>query len=434
MERLIETRLIEWKDAGRRKPLIVRGGRQTGKTWSVEAFGQKFFKNMLKIDLEKRNDLHTIFQDNLSSNTILPRLEIASRQKIKPGETLLFLDEIQACPRALMALRYLYEEKPGLHVIAAGSLLDFALGEIPFPVGRIQFVNMYPMTFAEFLLAGGHEKLYRILQEPPAVLDEFIHKFMITQLKNYFFTGGMPEAVQTYLDTGSMLEAFDVQSEILVSYRQDFAKYALRADKLCLDQVLSSCATKVGEQIMYSQLTGSYSNPTIRKAFELLCMANVLNKIPSVKQPAIPLGSIANNRKFKASLIDIGLMQRLNLPVDVEIKQEDLLAIYRGKLAEQFVAQELITAQDGELYYWARNAPGSTAEVDYLFEYQGQIYPIEVKSGSGGTLRSMHAILQRYPECPEGLVLYSGPYAKRLEQKLHFIPIYYAGSLAGIKD
>ena len=205
--------------------MIVRGGRQTGKTWSVEAFG----------------------------------------------------------------------EKPGLHVIAAGSLLDFALGEIPFPVGRLQFVNMHPMTFAEFLLAGGHGQLYRILQEPPTELDEFIHTFIITQLKYYFFTGGMPEAVQAYLDTGSMLETFDVQSEIFASYRQDFAKYALRADKLCLDQVLSGYATRVGDQIMYSQLTGSYSNPTIRKAFELLCMANVLNKIPSVKQPAIPLGSMANN-------------------------------------------------------------------------------------------------------------------------------------------
>ena len=295
MERSIEARLIKWKDAVRRKPLIVRGGRQTGKTWSVEAFGEKFFKNMLKIDLEKRFDLHTLFQDDISGNTILSRLEIASRQKIKPGETLLFLDEIQACPRALMALRYLYEEKPGLHVIAAGSLLDFALGEIPFPVGRLQFVNMHPMTFAEFLLAGGHEHLYRILQEPPTELDEFIHTFIITQLKYYFFTGGMPEAVQAYLDTGSMLETFDVQSEIFASYRQDFAKYALRADKLCLDQVLSGYATRVGDQIMYSRLTSSYSNPTIRKAFELLCMAKVLYKIPSVKQPAIPLGSMANN-------------------------------------------------------------------------------------------------------------------------------------------
>ncbi len=435
MERLIEARLIKWKDVDRRKPLIVRGGRQTGKTWSVEAFGQKYFKNMLKIDLEKRNDLYTIFQDDLSSNTVLSRLEIASRQKIRPGETLLFLDEIQACPRAFMALRYLYEEKPGLHVIAAGSLLDFALGEIPFPVGRIQFVNMYPMTFAEFLLAGGHEQLYRILQEPPTEIDEFIHKLMITQLKYYFFTGGMPEAVQAYLDTGSMLEAFDVQSEILVSYRQDFARYALRADKLCLDQVLAGCATRVGDQVMYSRLTSGYSNPTIRKAFELLCMANVLYKIPSVKQPAIPLGSIANNRKFKASLIDIGLMQRLNhLPVDVEMRQENLLAIYRGKLAEQFVAQELIAAQNSKLYYWARNAPGSTAEVDYLFEYHGKIYPLEVKSGRGGTLRSMHAMLQRYPECPEGLVLYSGPYTKRPDQKLRFVPLYYAGSLAGLND
>jgi predicted AAA+ superfamily ATPase len=294
---------------------------------------------------------------------------------------------------------------------------------------------MYPMTLAEFLLAGGHEQLCRILQEPPTPIDEFVHNLIITQLKDYFFTGGMPEAVQAYFDSGYMLEAFDVQSEILASYRLDFAKYAPRADKLCLDQVLSSCATRVGDQIMYSQLTDSYSNPTIRKAFELLCKAKVLHKIPSVKRPAVPLESLANHRKFKASLIDIGLMQRLNhLPVGVEIRQEDLLAIYRGRLAEQFVAQELIAAQNGELYYWARNAPGNTAEVDYLFEHQGKIYPLEVKSGRGGTLRSMHAMLQRYPECPEGLVLYSGSYAKRPDQKLRFVPLYYAGSLAGLKD
>jgi len=435
MKRFIEERFIKWKGAGRRKPLIVRGGRQVGKTWSIETFGQNHFKSILKVDLEKRTDLHTIFKDDLSSKTVLSRLGIAFQQKIKPGETLLFLDEIQACPRALTALRYFYEERPGLHVIAAGSLLDFALGEIPFPVGRVQFVNMYPMTLAEFLLAGGHEQLCRILQKPPIKIDEFVHNLIIKQLKDYFFTGGMPEAVQAYFDSGYMLEAFDVQSEILASYRLDFAKYAPRADKLCLDQVLSSCATRVGDQIMYSQLTDSYSNPTIRKAFELLCMAKVLYKIPSVKRPAVPLGSLANNRKFKASLIDIGLMQRLNhLPVDVEIRQEDLLAIYRGKLAEQFVAQELIAAQNNELYYWARNAPGSTAEVDYLFEYHGKIYPLEVKSGRGGTLRSMHAMLQRYPECPEGLVLYSGPYTKRPDQKLRFVPLYYAGSLAGLND
>jgi len=258
----------------------------------------------------------------------------------------LFIDEIQACPRALIALRYLYEEKPDLHVIAAGSLLEFALAEISFPVGRVQFLNMYPMTFAEFLLAGGHEQLCHILSEPPCKVDDFVHNVLIEQLKTYFFVGGMPEAVKAYFDSESMLEAFDVQSEILVSYRQDFAKYAPRADKRCLDQVLSSCAARVGDQIMYSQLADSFSNPTIRKAFDLLCMAKVLHKVPSVKQPGMPLGSMANIRKFKAALIDIGLMQRLNhLAVDMEIKQKDLLAIYRGKLAEQFVAQELIASR-----------------------------------------------------------------------------------------
>lgn len=430
MKRLIENKLMAWKNAGRRKPLIIMGGRQTGKTWSVEAFGRSQFGSVLKIDLEKRNDLHTIFEGDLSSTTVLSQLEIVFRQHIRPGETLLFIDEIQACPRALIALRYLYEEKPGLHVIAAGSLLEFALAEISFPVGRVQFLNMHPMTFAEFLLAGGHEQLFQILSNPPCKLDDFVHNVLITQLKNYFFVGGMPEAVKAYFESESLLEAFDVQSEILVSYRQDFAKYAPRADKRCLDQVLSSCAARVGDQILYSQLTDSFSNPTIRKAFDLLCMAKVLHKVPSVKQPGIPLGSIANTRKFKAALIDIGLMQRLNhLPVDREFNQKDLLAIYRGKLAEQFVAQELIASHGNELYYWARNAPGSTAEVDYLYEHQGTIFPLEVKSGKGGSLRSLHAMLKRYPECPEGLVVYSGKYAERLEQKLRFIPIYYAGSL-----
>lgn len=430
MKRLIENKLIGWRNADRRKPLIVMGGRQTGKTWSVEAFGQSHFDRVVKIDLEKRGDLHTIFEGDLSSKAVLSQLEIVFREHIRPGETLLFIDEIQACPRALIALRYLYEEKPSLHVIAAGSLLEFALAEISFPVGRVQFLNMYPMTFAEFLLAGGHEQLVHFLSEPPRKLDDFVHRMLMDQLKNYFFVGGMPEAVRAYLDSESLLEAFDVQSEIIMSYRQDFAKYAPRADKRCLDQVLSSCAARVGDQIMYSQLTDSFSNPTIRKAFDLLCMARVLHKVPSVKQPAMPLGSIANTRKFKATLIDIGLMQRLNhLPVDREIMQKDLLAIYRGRLAEQFVAQELIASQGDELYYWARNAPGSTAEVDYLIEHHGRVFPLEVKSGKGGSLKSMHAMLQHYPECPEGLVLYSGDYAERLKQKLRFIPLYYAGSM-----
>ena len=250
-----------------------------------------------------------------------------------------------------MALRYLYEEVPELHVIAAGSLLEFELGAISFPVGRV--------TFAEFVLAGGNELLYQTLREPPVELSEVIHQQLPQQLKEYFFIGGMPEAVKAYYRKGSLLESFAVQSEILDAYRNDVGKYAPRADKACLNQVVSNAAAKVGEQVKYSELAAGYSNPTLHRAFDLLCMALVLHKIPAVRAPGQPLAAQANPRKFKTAFVDIGLMQRLaHLPVDVEMRHEDLLMIYRGKLAEQFVAQELTVTQNRELYYWAREQRG----------------------------------------------------------------------------
>ena len=430
MRRLIDDQLLHWKTSSRRKPLIIRGGRQIGKTWSIDRFGQDHFGSIVKIDLEKRRDLHDIFAGDLSSQSILSQLALVAGQRIVPDETLLFLDEIQACPRALMALRYLYEERPALHVIAAGSLMEFALSDLSFPVGRVRFLNMYPMTFAEFLWAGGQQQLVEILQKPPVQLDRAVHDLLLNQLRQYFFVGGMPEAVRAYYENLSMLDAFEVQSEILDSYRQDFAKYAARADKNCLDGVLVNCAAKVGERIKYARLVEGFSNPTIHKAFALLCMAKVVNRIPAVKTVGQPLGASINNKKFKSSLIDIGLMQRLNrLPVDIEIRQQDLLNVYRGKLAEQFVAQELLVTQNRELYYWARAARGSTAEVDYLMNKDDRIYAVEVKSGKGGSLKSLHMLLDNFPACREGLVLSSGAWAELPEQKIRFIPLYYAGSL-----
>lgn len=430
MKRLVKDQLRRWKAADRRKPLIIRGGRQVGKTWSVEEFGRDEFKATVKIDLEKRADLHLLFQGNLDSKTLLPRLEVAVGRRIVPGDTLLFLDEIQACPRALTALRYLYEGIPQLHVVAAGSLLEFALGEISFPVGRVQFLNMYPLTFAEFVLAGGNVPLCETLRGPPAALDEVTHRLLLEQLRTYFFVGGMPEAVSAYLGPSSMLAAFEVQSEILDAYRQDFSKYAPRADRDCLNQVLASCAAAVGEQIKYSRLAQGFSNPTIHKAFDLLCMAEVLHKIPATKAPILPFGSSVNSKRFKASVIDIGLMQRLtHLPVNVELHQEDLLAIHRGKLAEQYVAQELLVAHNRELYYWAREDRASSAQIDYLIQRDGRVCPVEVKSGAGGTLRSMHLLLEAHPELPEGIVLYGGPYGWRPESRLRFVPLYFAGAV-----
>ena len=224
MKRLAEKQILEWKDSSRRKPLIIRGARQVGKTWLVENFLAKQFDNFVKIDLEKRRDIHTYFEGSLDPKTIQTYLELEAG-RIIPGKTLLFFDEIQACPRAIMALRYFYEQMPELHVVAAGSLLEFAFSKISIPVGRVQYMYMHPMTFYEYLLAMGKEPMAEFMLKPPADVAPEIQKKILNALTSYFFVGGMPECIKIYRDSNSMIEAFNVQSEILDSYRDDFSKY-----------------------------------------------------------------------------------------------------------------------------------------------------------------------------------------------------------------
>ncbi|NQZ59191.1 MAG: ATP-binding protein [Lentisphaeraceae bacterium] len=431
MKRIIDAQLINWKNSSRRKPLIVRGARQIGKTWSIEHFGKTSFKHFYKIDLEKRPDLHFIFEGNLDPHFIISQLELHLNTSINIEESLLFFDEIQACPRALLSLRYFYEDLPQLHVIAAGSLLEFALDKISFPVGRIQFAQMEPLSFSEYLMAIGKSLLANKINEAPVVLPPAVHNLLISELRNYMFIGGMPECVQAYIKSKSMLEAFKVQDEIIESYRQDFSKYTPRANRTCLNMILENAAQQVGEQGMYSKMAEGFSNPTIHKNFDLIAQGRLIHKIPSTDPSGLPMGAGANIKKFKTLVLDIGLMQRLcHLSVAHEIKHEDLLAMYKGKLAEQFVGQELRILQNSNLYYWARTARSSNAEVDFLVQKESKIHPVEVKSGKGGSLKSLHLFLDKYKECGEGYVLYSGPYAELPEKKLCFLPLYYCSHLA----
>jgi predicted AAA+ superfamily ATPase len=424
MKRLAEKEIIEWKNSPRRKPLIIRGARQVGKTWLVENVLANLFDSFVKIDLEKRRDLHVHFAGNLEPRTILNHLELVTRRIIS-GKTLLFFDEIQACPRAITALRYFYEQMHELHVVAAGSLLGFAFDEISVPVGRVQYLHLHAMTFYEYLLAIGKEPMADYSITPPKRVAPSIQMMILSQLRNYFFVGGMPECVKTWRDSGSMVETFQVQSEILESYRDDFSKYKPRIDTACLDAVFLNTAKSVGEQLKYTRLNSGHSGQMNRKAFDLLNKAQIVQKIPSCDPSGLPLGATANQKKFKASLMDIGLLQRIcQVPAELELQQDNMLAMYRGKLAEQFVAQELLAWHSSELYYWARDARGSNAEVDYLAVHESNIYPVEVKSGMGGSLRSLHLMLEKYPNCPYGLVLYDGTYKIRSEQKIMFLPLY----------
>jgi uncharacterized protein len=431
MKRNILKDLTNWKNRERRKPLIVRGARQIGKTWAIQEFAKHNYESFIKIDLEKNIELHSVFENDLDPQNIISSLEIALNQRIIQGETLLFIDEIQACPRAIQALRYFYEEMPKLHVITAGSLLEFALSDISFPVGRVQLLYMFPLNFYEYLCAIGKDQLAQKIKEKPCELPTVIHNMLLEELKKYFFIGGMPECVTAYIKTKSLLEAFEVQSEIIETYRQDFSKYGIRIDTTCLNEILSRTAEQVGEQIQYTKLDSHHTGPTNKKAFDLLCLARVLSKVPACTQGKNPLGGSVNHKKFKALVLDIGLMQRLNqLPVHVEMEHADLLDIYRGKLAEQFVGQELKQIGSAELFYWARDKKGSEAEVDYIIQNsQGEIVPIEVKSGAAGSLKSLHSCLKTFPEIKKGFILCSGKYKELAEQKITFVPLYYAESI-----
>ena len=429
MKRLIYSDLIRWKDKKGRKPLLVRGARQIGKTWSILNFAKQHFSNVVSIDFERNPSFISTFDNDLSPNEIIASLELLLNQKITEKDTIIFFDEIQSCPRAIMALRYFYEEMPNLHVIAAGSFLEFALSEISFPVGRIQSINMTPMTFKEFLDAKGLDQLADNLEKTPQQFPEVIHNKYLQELKNYFFVGGMPECVKTYIETKSIRTAFEIQSDIIHSYRQDFSKYSMKIDPTILNEVLTQASIQVGEQIQYTKLNTHNTGVTNKKAFDSLCMARLTHKVSACKHGNIPLGASLNQKRFKSLIVDIGLMQNLNhLPIDLESTHEDLLDIYKGKLAEQFVGQQLKHTIGDSLFYWKRDSKNSNAELDFIYQDNNKIIPIEVKSGHSGSLKSLHLFMKTYPDIPKAYVFSGNPYKELPEQKITFLPLYYAGT------
>ncbi len=434
MKRIIEEKLEEWKNSTRRKPLIVRGARQVGKTYSIQKFGRSLFNNLVTVDLEKERQLHNIFERDLNPERICAELEVVLNEKITPHKSLLFFDEIQNCPRTIMALRYFYEEIPDLHVIAAGSLLEFSMSDISFPVGRIQFLDMIPLTFGEYLLAIGKNEAADIVSSEPRAVSDSIHRLLLDELRKYCFVGGMPESIKVYVESKSLKESFSVHRELCESFRHDFSKYAPRTGSDILDSVLTGTARHVGQQIIYTHLTDTSAQPTIKKAFDTLCKARVITKVSSANPGGIPLAATSSLKRQKAILVDIGLWQHLiGMNVAMEYPKSDLLSIYRGAMAEQFVGQEILAAQNSSLFYWARSAKSSTAEVDYLAIIEGKVVPIEVKSGPAGRLRSLHLLLRSFQNCPYGLVFSSAPFSELKEHRLKFVPLYYAYAMTKSK-
>ena len=431
MDRLFTKQLVDWKSSSGRKPLIIRGARQVGKSYTVAWFGKNSFNGRIHtVDFEKHPDWHGIFGRNLDPFRIVSELEILLNAKIAAGTDLLFFDEVQAAPKAIMALRYFYEEMPGLHVIAAGSLLEFAMKDISFPVGRVNLASMTPMNFYEFLKACQKDNLAEIILSEPEKLPDSIHSALLYSLKEYMYIGGMPQCVNIWREIRSTAEVFNIQNDLAGTYRQDFSKYAPYVDKRSLNNALGSVAKNVGHQVIYTRLSDEFTGPTNKKAIDLLTQARVVSKVHAASPASLPLAATASEKRFKALLVDTGILRSLNqLPANIEYLKNDLLQMYHGALAEQFAGQEFISSGLENLYYWSREAKSSSAEVDYLLVRNNKICPVEIKGGVAGKLRSLHLLLREFPNVDQGYVLSTAPYGEMPSQKIVFLPLYYAYGL-----
>jgi uncharacterized protein len=432
MKRAIDQKLADWKTSRFRKPLIIRGARQVGKTYSVTRFGQTRFDTFLSIDFERDRTIHRIFEQDLSADRLIMELEVLFNTRIVPGATLLFFDEIQECPRAVLSLRYFYEERQDLHIIAAGSMLEFTLGEVSFPVGRVSFEWMRPMTFHEFLNALDlhllAEKLPHVFDENPVPVSQAVHIKICEQLKRYLLTGGMPEAVERYRQTGSLVQSTAVHEEIFQSYLQSLVKYNQRADVDSLDHLMRSVPRHVGSQIKYTRLAPDQRIEKTKTSLDILEKALIIQTVAAAGAAGLPLNAHVSARKIKPLFLDAGLMQYVcGMDPAAILADKDLSVIYQEALAEQFVGQELLAAggsENGKLFYWARDKKSSNAEIDYLKVHKGAVFPIEVKSGPAGRLKSLHLFLAEHPQVNKGVVMSpAGNQCQRVE-KLLFVPVY----------
>ena len=398
MKRTVENELIAWKSRSGRKPLVVRGARQVGKTFLVETFGKKCFESVLTVNLEQKDDLHPLF-DRMEAKRIVQELGLYFNQTIVPGKTLLFLDEIQACPKAISCLRYFHEEMPDLHVIAAGSLLDFALREFKhsMPVGRIEYMHLNPLTFEEFLSALGEDSLVEYLGQYRVgdAIGEAVSAKLRELLRMYYFVGGMPAVVRTYAEHHDLLEAQRVLASIAITLQDDFAKYGTRAQQRNMRQVMRYVPRNIGQKVRYVNISREVRSEELRTAMELLELSRIVTLVRHSSANGVPLGAEASESHFKPLLLDIGLCNHLcglNLP-----DAADLLGAQEGRLAEQFIGQELRALapafQEHPLFYWHREAKNANAEVDYLYAQGNNVLPVEVKAGTSGSLKSIQMFL-----------------------------------------
>lgn len=404
MKRDLFEEFMSWKRHPIRKPLVLKGARQVGKSWLVREVG-KSFQSFVEINFEKERDAAGLFTENINISELVNRLSIYSGKKIIPGQTLLFLDEIQGSENAMTALRYFKEELPDLHVVAAGSLLDFVLEEIGIPVGRVQFMHLYPLSFGEFLAAAGRDDLRQHIFSKK--IESVIHNQILDILRTYLWLGGMPAVVSSWIRFKDIGISQGAQDDIIEAYRQDFSKYARRRQIPNVTTVFNAIPAQLGNKFNYSRVDSDMKVPPIKQALQLLERAGIAIPCHHSTGQGLPLGASKNEKKFKVFFFDVGLAQRV-LGLDLKnLVLSELKVANVGVIAEQFVAQELLAYSKpnakAELFYWHRESPSSNAEVDFLAVKDGIVVPVEVKSSVKGGLKSMHLFLKAHAHSKYGL-------------------------------
>lgn len=394
--------LDRWRGRARRKPLIIRGARQVGKTTLVRLFAERFFDGLAEVNFERNPQLADLFASNNPTAT-LERLQLQLDLDITPGRTLLFLDEIQATPKVLASLRYFYEELPALHVIAAGSLLELALDRPTFsvPVGRIEYLHLGPMQFDELLLAADKTRLVELLNKYQ-LGDEVplsIHRQLMSWLRTFLIVGGMPDAVRAFVEGGSHQESEAVKHSVLATFRDDFGKYGSRIDPARIRKVFERLPLIVGDKLKYVNIDRGERAKDLAAALRLLSLARVAYRVQHTAANGVPLGAETDERKFKALFLDVGLMATASGLTLLDLEQaEDVMMVNRGALCEQLVGQHLLYSappwEEPQLFYWAREKRGSSAEVDYVISQGREIIPVEVKAGKTGSLKSLHLFVR----------------------------------------
>lgn len=404
MKRDIYRKLISWRNTGssiKRKPLLIKGARQTGKTYILKEFGKREYKSTIYCNFEEEPQLEEFFKSDLKPKRILEMLSLYKKQDIRPGQDLIVFDEIQLSNNALNSLKYFNEEASEYHLVAAGSLLGVKLSTPKsFPVGKVTMLDLYPMTFMEFLVAIG-ESRYRALLENIVSIEPLplpFHEELINLLKIYYFVGGMPEAVSSYAESHSFEHVRSIQNDILKAYILDFAKHAPTSDIPKLSLIWDSIPVHLAREnkkFIFSVLSKSARAREYENALVWLRDAGLISMAYAVETVQQPISGFADRSIFKVYALDVGLLGAMaRIPADILTRQHELFSTYNGAFVESFVAQQLISSHQSDLYYW--KSESYKAEIDFLYEHSTSILPLEVKAGINPRSKSILSYDKRF--------------------------------------